>query len=101
MSFDKVRSGRALCLDQERRQQLFHIQAGLQLVSLHVMSQDSKSAFSVWEPHADYAVETARPLQRWVDGIGAVGRGQNEDPLPDLKAIQQREQLGDQGLLVL
>ena len=49
----------------------------------------------------DLAVEAAGAAQRLVDGVDAVGGADDDDVLPRLEAVHQREELGDHAALDL
>ena len=66
-----------------------------------VDAEDFAAAALVGNADHDLAVEPARPAKRLVDRLGPVGGSDDDDVLPWLQPVEQREQLRDQPLFGL
>ena len=66
-----------------------------------VDAEDFAPAILVGHADDDLAVEAAGAAQRLVDRFGPVGRGDDDEVLPRLDPVHQRQQLRDQALLGL
>ena len=74
------------------------------VAQLHVLGLDAQhleAAVLVGHANVNLAVEAAEAAQRRVDGVGAVGRGDDNDVRARLEAVHQREQLRDDAALDL
>ena len=65
------------------------------------MPRISRRPPSSGTPIDDLAVEAAGAAQRLVDRLGPVGGGDDDQILPRLEPVHQRQQLGDEALLGL
>ena len=66
-----------------------------------VNAEDFATAVLVGDADHDFAVETARSAQGLVDGVGAVGGGDDDQIGTRFQPVHQREQLGDEALFSL
>ncbi len=64
-------------------------------------AEDFAAPVLVGHADDDFAVEAAGTAQRLVDGLGAVGRGNDDEVLARLDAVHQRQQLRDEALFGL
>ena len=63
--------------------------------------EDVAAALRVRHPDHDLAVEAARPPERLVDGVGAVGGADHDHVAAAFEPVEEREELGDDAALGL
>ena len=73
--------------------QLRHVDLLGQRLVLGMHAQDLLAAGQVGVGHRDLAVEAARAQKRWVQDVGAVGRGDEDDAFTVTEAVHLHEQL--------
>ena len=81
--------------------EIVEIDVGRERHAARVDPEDFAAAGLVGHADHDLAVEAAGPAERLVDRFGPVGRGDDDDVLPRLQAVEQRQQLRDEALLRL
>ena len=72
-----------------------------QLQPLHVVEEDGLAALLAGRPHPDDLVEAARAAQGDLDVFRPIRRGKHENFSTIFQPIQQSEELGHHGLLVM
>jgi hypothetical protein len=76
-------------------------QPRVQLEPAQVVLEYVGATALVWQPHPHDLIEAAWAAQGWVDVLGPVGGGQDEDLTACFDAVEQNQELGDSGDLEL
>jgi hypothetical protein len=63
--------------------------------------QNGGAALRIGRAHPHHAVEAAGAAQRGINGLRAIGGGEDGDAAAGVQAVEEDEELGDQALLML